>query len=108
MTLTFCPLESCGAHSETVPGFNTGRVHDQAISVVFLTTGGACTLCASLDIDAFTVGAGAGELDAAHRHGIAVDQAPITGIGAVELPHWLLEQSVSRTMHRYGRLLIRS
>ncbi len=42
---------------------------------------------------------------AAFGHGIIVDEAPLTTSGAVELPHWLLEQSVSRTMHRYGRLL---
>jgi RHH-type proline utilization regulon transcriptional repressor/proline dehydrogenase/delta 1-pyrroline-5-carboxylate dehydrogenase len=41
----------------------------------------------------------------AHELGIVVDSAPITGSGDIELPHWLLEQSVSRTRHRYGRLL---
>lgn len=52
-------------------------------------------------------GASAGLLAAAHDRGVVVDQAPMTGAGATELPHWLLEQSVSRTMHRYGRLLTR-
>ena len=46
-------------------------------------------------------------LRSAHERGIAVDRAPLTGSGVLELPHWLLEQSVSRTMHRYGRLLSR-
>ena len=41
----------------------------------------------------------------AQAHGVVVDGAPMTDSGCVELPHWLLEQSVSRTMHRYGRLL---
>jgi RHH-type proline utilization regulon transcriptional repressor/proline dehydrogenase/delta 1-pyrroline-5-carboxylate dehydrogenase len=41
----------------------------------------------------------------AHRLGIVVDDAPITTDGMTELPHWLLEQSVSRTQHRYGRLI---
>lgn len=41
----------------------------------------------------------------AHELGIVVDSALITGSGDIELPHWLLEQSVSRTRHRYGRLL---
>jgi RHH-type proline utilization regulon transcriptional repressor/proline dehydrogenase/delta 1-pyrroline-5-carboxylate dehydrogenase len=44
-------------------------------------------------------------LGAAHRLGMVVDDAPLTGSGHTELPHWLLEQSVSRTMHRYGRLI---
>ena len=43
----------------------------------------------------------------AHELGVVVDQSPLTGSGAAELPHWLLEQSISRTMHRYGRLLAR-
>ncbi len=50
-------------------------------------------------------GAPADLLVAAFEHGIVVDRAPLTTSGFVELPHWLLEQSVSRTMHRYGRLL---
>jgi RHH-type proline utilization regulon transcriptional repressor/proline dehydrogenase/delta 1-pyrroline-5-carboxylate dehydrogenase len=44
-------------------------------------------------------------LVASHARGISVDSSPIVGEGAVELPHWLLEQAVTRTMHRYGRLL---
>jgi RHH-type proline utilization regulon transcriptional repressor/proline dehydrogenase/delta 1-pyrroline-5-carboxylate dehydrogenase len=44
-------------------------------------------------------------LVAAHRAGIAVDTTPVTGHGRVELPCWLKEQAVSRTMHRHGRLL---
>jgi RHH-type proline utilization regulon transcriptional repressor/proline dehydrogenase/delta 1-pyrroline-5-carboxylate dehydrogenase len=41
------------------------------------------------------------------RLGIDVDDAPLTASGTVELPHWLLEQSISRTRHRYGRLIDR-
>ncbi len=44
-------------------------------------------------------------LKAAHELGICVDRSPLTTRGEVELTHWLLEQSVSRTMQRYGRLL---
>ena len=44
-------------------------------------------------------------LGQAFSHGVTVDRAPLTSNGMVELPHWLLEQSISRTMHRYGRLL---
>ncbi len=47
-------------------------------------------------------------LAAAHDRGVVVDTSPFVGDGRVELPRWLLEQSVSRTMHRYGRLLRRS
>jgi hypothetical protein len=36
-----------------------------------------------------------------------VDDAQLTASGTVELPHWLLEQSISRTRHRYGRLIDR-
>jgi RHH-type proline utilization regulon transcriptional repressor/proline dehydrogenase/delta 1-pyrroline-5-carboxylate dehydrogenase len=43
-------------------------------------------------------------LAAAHDAGIAVDRAPVTHEGAVELPCWLREQAVSRTLHRHGRL----
>ena len=47
-------------------------------------------------------------LAAARERGVVVDTSPFVGDGRVELPRWLLEQSVSRTMHRYGRLLRRS
>lgn len=47
-------------------------------------------------------------LRAANSHGVCVDTAPVTGVGRLELVHWLKEQSVSRTMHRYGRLLRQS
>jgi RHH-type proline utilization regulon transcriptional repressor/proline dehydrogenase/delta 1-pyrroline-5-carboxylate dehydrogenase len=46
-------------------------------------------------------------LSAAHERGVAVDTSPLVGDGRAELPHWLLEQAVSRTHHRYGRLLRR-
>ena len=52
-------------------------------------------------------GASVDLLSAAHERGVVVDASPFVGDGRVELPHWLLEQSVSRTMHRYGRLLRR-
>lgn len=52
-------------------------------------------------------GASARLLSSAHRRGVVVDTSPLVGDGRAELPHWLLEQSVSRTLHRYGRLLRR-
>jgi len=36
--------------------------------------------------------------------GIAVDETAVTGDGRVELPCWLREQAVSRTLHRHGRV----
>jgi len=44
---------------------------------------------------------------AAFASGIAVDRSPVTGIPMVELRRWAIEQSVSRTRHRHGRLLRR-
>jgi RHH-type transcriptional regulator, proline utilization regulon repressor / proline dehydrogenase / delta 1-pyrroline-5-carboxylate dehydrogenase len=41
---------------------------------------------------------------AAHRAGITVDDTAVTGIARVELPRWAREQSISRTMHRHGRM----
>jgi RHH-type transcriptional regulator, proline utilization regulon repressor / proline dehydrogenase / delta 1-pyrroline-5-carboxylate dehydrogenase len=41
----------------------------------------------------------------ANHHGITVDTARVTAKGRIELAHWVKEQAVSRTMHRYGRLL---
>ncbi len=53
------------------------------------------------------LGASESLLAVAHASGITVDTSPLTGDGRAELPHWLLEQAVSRTMHRYGRVLTR-
>jgi RHH-type proline utilization regulon transcriptional repressor/proline dehydrogenase/delta 1-pyrroline-5-carboxylate dehydrogenase len=39
-----------------------------------------------------------------HRQNIAIDDAPVTAHGRVELPHWLREQAISRTLHRHGRV----
>ena len=41
---------------------------------------------------------------AAHRAGIAVDDAPAVGAPEIELPRWLREQSVTITNHRHGRI----
>lgn len=43
----------------------------------------------------------------ARDRGVVVDTAPVVSSGHAELPRWLLEQSISRSMHRYGRLLSR-
>ncbi len=46
--------------------------------------------------------------DAVLAAAIAADlniiEAPVTACGRVELRHWLREQSVSRTLHRYGQI----
>lgn len=44
-------------------------------------------------------------LMAAHQSGVGIDRAPVTNVGMIELGHWLKEQSISQTMHRYGRML---
>lgn len=41
---------------------------------------------------------------AAQTSGLNVISAPLTANGRVELRHWLREQSVSRTLHRYGQM----
>jgi RHH-type proline utilization regulon transcriptional repressor/proline dehydrogenase/delta 1-pyrroline-5-carboxylate dehydrogenase len=41
---------------------------------------------------------------ACHQAGVAVDETPVTHHGRVELPCWLREQAVSRTLHRHGRI----
>jgi RHH-type proline utilization regulon transcriptional repressor/proline dehydrogenase/delta 1-pyrroline-5-carboxylate dehydrogenase len=38
------------------------------------------------------------------KRGISVDSRPIAARGDVEMPRWLLEQSVSITNHRYGNV----
>ena len=45
---------------------------------------------------------------ACHATGVAIDDAEITGVGRLDLVHFLKEQSISQTMHRYGRLISRS
>jgi RHH-type transcriptional regulator, proline utilization regulon repressor / proline dehydrogenase / delta 1-pyrroline-5-carboxylate dehydrogenase len=40
-----------------------------------------------------------------HDVNIAVDETPPVSNGHLELQHWVREQSISRTMHRHGRLL---
>jgi RHH-type proline utilization regulon transcriptional repressor/proline dehydrogenase/delta 1-pyrroline-5-carboxylate dehydrogenase len=44
-------------------------------------------------------------LAVAHAVGVAVDRAPVVGLGSLELPRWVREQAVSITRHRHGRLL---
>ncbi|MCF8551139.1 MAG: bifunctional proline dehydrogenase/L-glutamate gamma-semialdehyde dehydrogenase, partial [Candidatus Nanopelagicales bacterium] len=44
----------------------------------------------------------------ANQYGVCVDTAPVTSKGRLELTHWVKEQAISRTMHRYGRLLTQS
>jgi RHH-type proline utilization regulon transcriptional repressor/proline dehydrogenase/delta 1-pyrroline-5-carboxylate dehydrogenase len=41
---------------------------------------------------------------ACHGLDIAVDRAAVSADGLLELPHWLREQAISRTLHRYGLL----
>jgi RHH-type proline utilization regulon transcriptional repressor/proline dehydrogenase/delta 1-pyrroline-5-carboxylate dehydrogenase len=60
-----------------------------------------------LDVDRLRIPHGASDdvLRAAHAAGVVVDDQPITGDGRVELLHWLREQAISRTLHRFGNLL---
>lgn len=44
---------------------------------------------------------------AAFAAGTAVDRSPVTPIPMIELRRWVIEQAVSRTMHRHGRLMRR-
>jgi len=44
---------------------------------------------------------------AAFAAGIAVDRAPATSIAMIELRRWVIEQAVSRSMHRHGHLIRR-
>jgi RHH-type proline utilization regulon transcriptional repressor/proline dehydrogenase/delta 1-pyrroline-5-carboxylate dehydrogenase len=37
-----------------------------------------------------------------HRSGVVIDEHPVTDHGRIELLHWLREQSLSITLHRYG------
>lgn len=43
--------------------------------------------------------------DAANRHGIYVCADRVTAEGRIELLHWLREQAISQTAHRYGNVL---
>jgi RHH-type transcriptional regulator, proline utilization regulon repressor / proline dehydrogenase / delta 1-pyrroline-5-carboxylate dehydrogenase len=43
-------------------------------------------------------------LRAAHRADVTVDRTPVSADPDSELPHWVHEQAISRTMHRYGLL----
>ncbi len=44
-------------------------------------------------------------LRAAHTAGISIDDSEVTGCGRLDLLRFVKEQSISRTMHRYGRLI---
>ena len=41
---------------------------------------------------------------ACHNRNVAIDDTPVTGHGRVELGRWLREQTISRTVHRHGRV----
>jgi RHH-type proline utilization regulon transcriptional repressor/proline dehydrogenase/delta 1-pyrroline-5-carboxylate dehydrogenase len=43
-------------------------------------------------------------LAAAHAAGVDVDLAPLVPHGRVELLHWVREQAISETTHRYGNV----
>jgi len=43
---------------------------------------------------------------ACHTHDIAVDRNPVSADGLLELPRWLREQAISRTLHRYGSIRV--
>ena len=43
-----------------------------------------------------------------HEAGATLDEEPVTAHGRVELLHWLREQAVSETLHRFGTLTTRA
>lgn len=43
-------------------------------------------------------------LKAAHTAGMTIDDSTVTGIGRLDLLHFVKEQAISQTTHRYGRL----
>ncbi len=43
---------------------------------------------------------------ACHTAGITIDDTAVTGDARVELPRYLREQAISRTMHRHGRVAL--
>ena len=44
-------------------------------------------------------------LKAAHTAGVTIDESIVTEIGRLDLLCFVKEQAISRTMHRYGRLI---
>jgi RHH-type proline utilization regulon transcriptional repressor/proline dehydrogenase/delta 1-pyrroline-5-carboxylate dehydrogenase len=46
-------------------------------------------------------------LAAAAAHGVTVLDEPICSHGRIELVRWLREQSLSRSLHRYGNVVYR-
>ncbi len=46
-------------------------------------------------------------LAAAAEHGVTVLDEPICSHGRIELVRWLREQSISRSLHRYGNVVYR-
>jgi RHH-type proline utilization regulon transcriptional repressor/proline dehydrogenase/delta 1-pyrroline-5-carboxylate dehydrogenase len=41
---------------------------------------------------------------ACHAADVTIDDTAVTGDGRLELPRWLREQAISRTLHRHGRI----
>lgn len=77
----------CSIRTEEPDDAFTGRLPDLAGSAIRLRT-------ISVPADAI--------LTAAHSSGLNWINAPISASGRIELRHWLLEQSISITRHRYG------
>jgi RHH-type transcriptional regulator, proline utilization regulon repressor / proline dehydrogenase / delta 1-pyrroline-5-carboxylate dehydrogenase len=86
--LTGTPLTVSLASEESDTAF-AARLPRLARHAKFLRTTGTCA-------DAV--------LHAAHEAGLNHIAAPLTASGRVELRHWLREQSISRTLHRYGQM----
>ncbi|MFP5326342.1 MAG: hypothetical protein ACLGHT_02530, partial [Acidimicrobiia bacterium] len=43
-----------------------------------------------------------------HQANVTLDEEPLTTDGRVELLHWLREQAISETLHRFGTLTSRA
>jgi len=85
--LTGTPLEISARETET----------DEHLAARLSCMTGDVRLRLLTDVDANV-------LRAAHSAGVTIDDAPITGVGRLDLLRFVKEQSISQTMHRYGRL----
>jgi RHH-type proline utilization regulon transcriptional repressor/proline dehydrogenase/delta 1-pyrroline-5-carboxylate dehydrogenase len=85
--LTGTPLEISARETET----------DEHLAARLSCMTGDVRLRLLTDVDANV-------LRAAHSAGVTIDDSPITGVGRLDLLRFVKEQSISQTMHRYGRL----
>ena len=82
---------------------------DLRLPVVIEEEATLATRLARLSIDRVRVLGGATDVlrRGVHSAGVTLDEEPLSGNGRVELLHWLREQAVSETLHRFGTLTSR-